>query len=432
MGTWSLVTGWLPWTVRLAGVVALGVLLARRARRFWTRAVPVAAGTAVAVVATIDLVVEVLWRPFPDAIPLNNLVWTAVALAALALAGLRMPRQRWWLRVAVLGSALAVTVAAAVEVNAYWGVFPNVHALHDAMRAPAAGAPAPAPTGPVIVAPPGRALADVWQPPETLPPTGQVSKVRIPGTTSRFKARTGYLYLPPAYLVSPRPLLPVVVLLAGQPGSPSHWVTWMHLADVLDGYARMHLGLAPVALVVDDLGSFWGNPLCVDSPLGNSETYLSQDVPAWIRGHLQVTADRHDWFIGGYSDGGTCSLQLALRAPAVYGGFVDIAGGRDNMSGTRADTITRVFGGSAAAFARVNPLDELRRARFPDTAAFLAAGADDAGSLPDQQQVRSACQAAGIDVAWQELPGGHTLTMWREAFERSVPWMARQSRITDS
>ena len=109
--------------------------------------------------------------------------------------------------------------------------------------------------------------------------------MRIPGLNSRFKARTGYLYLPPAYLVSPRPLLPVVVLLAGQPGSPGHWVSWMHLAEVLDGYAKEHLGLAPVALVVDDLGSFWSNPMCVDSPLGNSESYLARDVPAWIHSH---------------------------------------------------------------------------------------------------------------------------------------------------
>jgi enterochelin esterase-like enzyme len=353
-------------------------------------------------------------------------------VAALLLAALSLPGQRWWRRVLVVGCALTVTLVATMEINAYWGLFPNLHALHDALRPPAAaGAAAPAPTGPVIAAPPGGTLADVWQPPETLPPTGQLSKVHIPGTISRFRARTGYLYLPPAYLVSPRPLLPVVVLLAGQPGSPSHWVSWMHLADVLDGYAKAHLGLAPIALVVDDLGSFWGDPLCVDSPLGNSETYLAKDVPAWIRGHLQVTTDRHGWFIGGYSDGGTCSLQLALRAPAVYGGFVDIAGDRENTFGTRVDTIKRIFGGSAAAFARVNPLDELQHTRFPDTAAFLAAGTDDADSLPGQEQVRAACQGAGIDVAWLETPGGHTLTMWRAAFVQAVPWLGRRGRISE-
>src|SRR5436305_6564686 len=200
MGNVSLVAGWLPWCIRLAGVLAAGVLLARRSRRFWTRAVPVAVAIAVALVVTADLVVEVLWRPFPDAIPLNNLVWTGVALAALLLAGLRMPRHGWWLRATVAGCALAVTVAAAGEVNVYWGVVPNLHALHDALRPPPADTPTPAPTGPVIAPPPRRTPAHICPPPDTLPPTGQLTKVRIPGLNSRFKARTGYLYLPPAYL----------------------------------------------------------------------------------------------------------------------------------------------------------------------------------------------------------------------------------------
>src|SRR5436190_4354456 len=149
MGTWSLVAGWLPWCIRLTGVLAAAVLLARRSRRFWTRAVPGAVAIAVALVLTADLVVEALWRPFPDAIPLNNLVWTGVALAALLVAGLRMPGQRWWLRVIVTCGALAVIVTAAAEVNVYWGAIPNVHALHDALRPSAADTPAPAPTGPV-------------------------------------------------------------------------------------------------------------------------------------------------------------------------------------------------------------------------------------------------------------------------------------------
>ena len=122
--------------------------------------------------------------------------------------------------------------------------------------------------------------------------------------------------------------------------------------------------------------------------------------------------------------------QLALRAPTMYGGFVDIAGDREPSLGDRAGTVKRAFGGSAAAFARVNPLDELHRGRFPTTAAFLAAGTEDTRGLPEQQQVRDACQAAGVEVTWTELPGGHTLTLWRDAFAQALPWVARHGRIT--
>lgn len=56
-----------------------------------------------------------------------------------------------------------------------------------------------------------------------MPATGEVSKVAIPGAVSGFAAREAEVYLPPAYLSTPRARLPVLVLLAGQPASPTDW-----------------------------------------------------------------------------------------------------------------------------------------------------------------------------------------------------------------
>ncbi|HKT01959.1 MAG TPA: alpha/beta hydrolase-fold protein, partial [Rugosimonospora sp.] len=320
----------------------------------------------------------------------------------------------------------------AAQINGYWGMYPTLHALNQALHPGAAvPLPRPAPRGRTVTAPAGRTLLDAWHPPAGMPTTGVVSRVDIPGWTSGFRARPAYVYLPPAYLVAPRPLLPVVVLLAGQPGEPGNWITALRLADLMDAYARAHHGLAPVAVVPDDLGATTANPLCVDSPRGNVETYLARDVPAWIRANLQVDTDRRHWFIGGYSHGGTCSLQLAVRAPAVYGGFVDISGQREPTLGSRAKTLQGAFGGSAAAFARINPLDILRRTRYPDTVGLLAAGTADTVYLPQQRQVYAACQAARMGVRWLGVPGGHTMTMWREAFRQALPWLGVQGGIAD-
>jgi len=171
------------------------------------------------------------------------------------------------------------------------------------------------------------------------------------------------------------------------------------------------------------------NPLCVDSPLGNAETYLSTDVPAWIQANLQVTGNHRDWFIGGMSHGGTCSLQLAVRAPQVYGGFVDISGQREPTLGSRARTVERAFGGSSAAFARVNPLDILAHARYPHTAGFLVVGSSDQTYVPQQRAVRDACTAAGMDITWVELPGAHTVPVWREGLVRALPWLGMHAGI---
>ncbi|AEV87651.1 hypothetical protein ACWT_6639 [Actinoplanes sp. SE50] len=433
MADWSLLTGWLPWVVTITGAIAFVGLLARRDRRFWTRVVPIVLASAVAAVVAFDIAVEKVWRPFPDEIPTHDLVWGAVGLAAVALAAVRLRRLSWRLRPVAVVAALAVVTTSAVQINVYWGMYPTVEALREAAHSDRARPlPGGVPPSELVTAAAGTMLIDSWKPTQQIPAHGVVYPVGIPGVVSRFPARPGYVYLPPAYAVLPRPVLPVMVLMAGQPGEPKQWLTNLRLADTLDAFAQAHRGLAPVVVVVDDLGATTANPLCVDSPLGNVETYLTQDVPAWIRAHLQVASDRQQWFVGGYSHGGTCALQLAVRAPSLYGKFVDISGQREPTLGAHVTTVQRVFGGDNAAFTRINPLDIMKRTRFPTTAAFLAAGNDDHRYLPQQQDVRAACQAAGMQVEWLQIPGKHNITFWREAFRQALPWISTNGQLAES
>ncbi len=432
MGSWSLVGGWLPWTVTVAGLGSGVAMLVTRRRTFWTRTAPIVVGTVVVLVAVLDIVVDDVWRPFPDHLPVSNLVWGGVGLLGVGIAAGRFAGLRWRYRMLAVAAAVTLLATSAVQINVFWAMFPTVHSVHAAMH-PAPTKPlGPAPTGPTVTAPPGQTLRDVWRPPAGLPAAGSVAQAHIPGTASRFPARPGFVYLPPAYQASPRPLLPVLVLLAGQPGSPSDWLSFFNLTQTADAYARTHQGLGPVIVMPDDLGAPLANPLCVDSPLGNAETYLSVDVPAWIQEHLQVDQDREGWFIGGYSHGGTCALQLAVRAPQRYGGFIDMSGQREPTLGSRASTVKRAFGGSATAFARVNPLDILTHTRYPQTAGYLVAGTGDQTYLPQQRDVRDACRTAGMDITWAELPGGHNAVVWREGLVRALPWLGVRARLAPS
>ena len=73
------------------------------------------------------------------------------------------------------------------------------------------------------------------------------------------------VYLPPSYFTNPRPLLPVLVLMAGQPGKPEDWLQGGKLTATMDAFARDHEGLAPVVVIADGTGSQMANPLCTDS-----------------------------------------------------------------------------------------------------------------------------------------------------------------------
>jgi S-formylglutathione hydrolase FrmB len=425
----SLLTGTLPAVVLVVAGLAAAFLLLSPGRRRWMRVLPaVLAGAAVAT-ALVAVVVDRRWRPFPDPLPMRVLVAIGAALAALALAAAGWWRYRWVGRAVGVLAAVAVLIGAALSVNAYFRAYPTLRTalqLAPADEVAFADVPARVP----LVGASGAPLDRAWTPPPDMPETGAVAQVDLPGTTSGFPARQAWLYLPPAYLASPRPELPVLVLLAGQPGEPRNWFDGGMLGQRMDAYAADHQGLAPVVVVPDILGSTTANPLCLDSRLGNVATYLRVDVPAWIRAHLQVNPDPRAWAIGGLSAGGTCSLQMAVNAPHNYPTFVDISGQDEPTLGDRRRTVQAAFGGDEAAFAAVNPLDVLAATRFPDSAGLLVAGADDPRYLPQARRVRDAAAAAGMDVRLTVLPGGHGFDVWGPGLSEALPWLGTRLGLT--
>ncbi|MFC4946333.1 alpha/beta hydrolase [Pseudonocardia sp. GCM10023141] len=423
-----LIAGVLPSTISVVGGLALVYLLVRRGRRWWLRTVSTCIGIGV-LVAALSAVGVALLRPFPDPLPLRVLFWIAVTAAGCALAW--APRGSGRLRVAVTVLAVvAVLLMGAVKVNAFYGYRPTLASavgLQASDQTTFADLPREVE---LVTASAGMSLAAGWTPPPDMPATGQVAQVSIPGTASGFAARPAWLYLPPAYLGSIRAELPVLVLIPGQPGGPDDWLLAGQLANVLDRFAAAHHGLAPVVIVPDTTGSSFGNPLCLDSRLGNAETYLAVDVPAWETEHLQVR--HHHRAIGGFSFGGTCSLQLAVRRPEVYPTFLDIAGQAEPTLGDRAQTVQAAFGGDDDAFRLVNPLDVLKTAapgRYVASAGILTTGRDDALYGPEAARVRDAAAEAGLPVQLISLPGGHSWPMAIDSLTAALPWIADRAGL---
>jgi len=333
--------------------------------------------------------------------------------------------RRWWRPLLSVVLAAVVVVSSAELINVQFGQYPT---LRDAL-----GLPQPNQVAlrsvvekrAVVRPAPGDPLSDVWRAPPGMPAKGVVSPVTIPGTISQFAARPGWIYLPPAYLATPRAELPVLVLVNGQPGNTDNWLGGGDLATRLDAFAAQHDGLAPVVVIPDDLTRVTLNPMCLDSRLGNAFTYLTEDVPNWIANHLQVDLNPKSWAFGGFSNGGTCALQLAVTAPHRYPTFLDLGGDDRPSTGTVTQTVSAAFGGDAARFHRVNPLDILARQRFPGVAGQFAIGLDDP-YRPATERAYQASRAAGMDVRLHESPGGHSWTVWGPAFTTALPWLAQR------
>jgi len=254
-----------------------------------------------------------------------------------------------------------------------------------------------------------------------------VGKVDIPATESGFPARGAYVYLPPAAFAAEPPALPVVVAMAGQPGEPADIFRAGQVDRILDEVAAEHDGLAPIVVVPDQLGDPTVNPMCLDGPYGASETYLTVDVPDWIRASLNVSEDPADWAVTGFSQGGTCSLQLAAAHPELFGALLDIAGEEAPSLGTVEETIERGFGGDADAYRAATPEAILAaNAPYEDSVALFAAGEHDRKYSASMRAMSALAAEAGMAVTVLVSPG--TAHDWntaryglREGFARLLP-----------
>lgn len=430
------VARWAAWAAIVAGLAVL-VLWAPRTRsgarsiRWWAVRASAALIAAVAAVFIGKWLVEYVLHPFPDHLMVSTYAWVGTGVAALFLALSRVRRGAGWdgrrrAAAATAGAAamVAVVVAgSAAQVNMQFGAFADVGAMlgvHDYRTVDFAAVPPPdGSTGPVT-------SPEDWTPPADMPKRGAVAAVEIPGTTSGFHARPARVYLPPAYLASRRPQLPVLVLMAGEPGSPADWPNKADLVGTMDAYAQDHGGLAPIVVVADPLGSDFGNTLCVDSPEGNAQTYLTVDVPTWIRAHLQVADGSRTMAIGGLSLGGTCALQLALAAPQTYPVFLDMSGQAEPTLGGHEKTVDAAFGGDEQRFAQHDPAQILRARSFPEMAGAFVVGALDDESRQALTGLEDLAGAAGMDVHLTIIPGGHSFTVWTAGLRKELPWLAQQ------
>ena len=395
------------------GLGALLFLALRRATRRW-----IITGTAALLTGSVCAFL-VLWfvnttDQFGVGLGVGTTIWVYAVFSAICLAIANLWRSRPTRKVVASASIVLFLLVGTVGINADFGLDRTVADLvgvstQKPLKLPVAADPTPAPT-PTLLA--GGALWANWKPPKDLPASGTTGTVVIPNTVSKFKSRPAGLYLPPAALVKNPPFLPLVVMLMGQPGNPDP----SFQAPILNAYAARHNGLAPIVLVVDQLGSPAGDPLCLDTAIyGKPETFLTVDAVNWARANLHVLQDPAHWTVAGYSNGGECALSLGTKFPQIWGNVLDISGEQYPGSSRSAQTLATVFGGNKAAYDAVKPLNLLGAHHYPDTVGIFTVGIFTVGSndpryMVQAKAVTAATQAAGWATTYFEVPnGGHVL-----------------------
>lgn len=414
----SLVDGLVPIVIYSLSAVAFLVLVATRSPRRGVLTLVAAAVGGGAVGWVLGWLVSDVWNSFGVSLSLPTRLWFAGAVAAISVAAMSFYRAGLGRRVLAGFSVLLFALMGGIGINADIGEFPTFGDLFGASAARPLALPSPSRSAQAT--------------PADMPLKGTVGTVIIPATVSHFAARDAIVYLPPAALLPDAPALPVLEMLSGQPGSPSSLVTAGQLPEIFDSYARSHHGLAPIVVIPDQLGAPQNNPMCVDSPLGDSASYLTVDVPNWIRAHLKVLTGPGSWAIGGFSEGGTCSIQLGARYPELYGSILDISGQLAPQRGSLAETIHDAFGGSAARYDAATPLALLSAGRpYKHSFAIFASGQDDTRFGPAAVTVARAAAAAGMAVHSLVSPGtAHDWHTVQYSLEKAVVLLGAHWRLT--
>ena len=431
MGAWlakvHLTQGWLPASIFSLTVLALIVLaltgLTHGRRRTLLRQVAIALGIGGLGLLATWLVSDVFML---FGVSLGWMVIISVALGFLAVgfAVCILITARGWRRILAALTVLLCLLSTGLRVDIIYGEFTTLGSLFSVSLYPDYRGHETA--RPAMSVAQWRSLASRGKLPSH-PSVGRSYSMHIPNSRSQFAARPADIYLPPAALSDKPPALPVFVLLAGQPGSPDRLFTAGAIPAMMDAYAAQHDGLAPVVVSPDQNGASSHNSLCVDSPVyGKAETYLSSDVPAWIRAELPVASQPRQWAIGGFSQGGTCSTQLGARHPHVYGNMLPADGELEPTQGRQEQMIRDYFDGDRKRFLAQVPARAMLERAPSRQLLFTAAGSNDKDSQHNMMVIAKAANQAGMKVRAVITQGsGHDWHTVKTAWKPGLEWVGQ-------
>ena len=354
----------------------------------------------------------------------------ALVVIAVAIWGWRRFRPRLFSQIAVV---LLAQVLIVVSVAIYVNRSEQIATTWSALTGSAQG------LGPrMVAATDGTASFGVhysnnWRvpPPDRALDTGTAYKSRIVQTQIP-GALTGYnlaaqIYLPGSY-DSPTSALrryPVIELLAGFPGSYLSWTNGILLKDTLDQLIAEGKMPAVIAVMPSQNPHPPGDSECVDVDPhvhtdSRAETYLAHDLPTYVAHSYRAAAGRINWVVGGYSTGGYCAANLALRHPATYAAALVLSG---YFVSVHDSTTGHLFKDRRSR--RANSPEFTIGKPHPKLAIFTIAAKDNHRDVSNQEHFARRVPKADALMVMTTATGGHTPPVWRVGSRFGFIWLAK-------
>jgi len=260
---------------------------------------------------------------------------------------------------------------------------------------------------------------------------GYLMRLVVTGPRSHI-TRAVYVFLPPQYFQAAYRAyrFPVIELIHGQPGQPQDWITVMGATDTFNRLLADKVAQPAVLVMPDANGGHQVSLQCLDQVGGPQDlTYLAVDLPTQIARSLRVLPPGPGWGLAGYSEGGFCAANMALRYPHRYG-YAGVLSGYftpDNNQLSGSGRPVSPFGGSTTLRMQNTPLDEIQNLPVSAVPRFwLGAGTADRQVVADTEAFWRELRQRQDDAPLTLTPGGgHTMTTWRAQLPPMLTWMTQ-------
>jgi enterochelin esterase-like enzyme len=262
---------------------------------------------------------------------------------------------------------------------------------------------------------------------------GYTFSLNVPGADSHI-TRAVYVYLPPQYFQKAYRFyrFPAIELLHGFPGTPLDWITVVGVTSTMQSLVSSGLAKPAVLVMPDANGGRAISLQCLNQFHGPQDaTYLGIDLPEYIAHTLRVQAPGPAWGIAGYSEGGFCSANLALRytnrfgfSGVLSGYFVPLA----NQLGHPPRPVSP-FGKNPKLRRENTPNDEVAALApgRPIPQFWLGVGSADRSGLKSAEFFQQLLEIRQPGVTLKIVPGGgHTMVTWRALIPPMLEWMTPQ------
>ena len=213
--------------------------------------------------------------------------------------------------------------------------------------------------------------------------------------------RSVYVYLPPEYFQPSYKAyrFPVIELIHGQPGEPQDWINVVGITATMDHLVSEGRAKPAVLVMPAANGAQRVSLQCLNQAGGPQDlTYLAQELPLAIAHRFRVEPPGPAWAVAGYSEGGFCAANMALRFPGKYG-FAGVLSGYFKPDNNQLEFPLRQvspFGGNRKLARENTPLDEVRKLKLgtPDPAVLAGRGHREQGGRGQRRGVLAGAEPA--------------------------------------